>query len=103
MAGAKNAAKGYGAAMTKEGRDFARKILGDSKKPVLRGHSGAGQGVSGKAADVVLKYTGFNFVERLNRTVAANAGKHFARDTFEKLLDNPANKKARDTLAKDEC
>ena len=58
------------------------------------------RGVSGKAADAVLRYTGFNFVERLNRTVAANAGKYFARDTFEKLLANPTNKKARDTLAK---
>ena len=100
VAGAKNAAKGYGAAATKEGRDFARKILGDSKSQFYEDIAAQGRGVSGKAADVVLKYTGFNFVERLNRTVSANAGKHFARDTFEKLLDNPANKRARDTLAK---
>ena len=101
LAGVKNTAKGYAKAVTAEGKDFASKILGTSAKEFMEDVSAAsGKSTSGKMADVVLKYTGFNAVERLNRIVAANAGREYARNSFEKLLANPNNKRLRETLDK---
>jgi len=102
VAGAKNAAKGYGAAMTKEGRTFADKIiLSDTMTDFLKD---TGEHIDrskmGKAADTVLRRTGFTAVERMNRTVSANAGKFFAEDTFEKLLKKPDSARLRYHLEK---
>ena len=89
VAGAKNAAKGYRDAFTIRGKDFAEKtgaILNDTMSEFLK-DAGArtDQTLMGRGADAVLKYTGFTWAERMNRTMAANTGKYFARETFDKL------------------
>lgn len=102
VAGAKNAAKGYAAAATKEGRNFADKIiLSDTMTDFLKDTGEhIDRSTMGRAADSVLRRTGFSAVERLNRMVAANAGKYFAEETFQKLLKKPDNARLRATLEK---
>lgn len=104
VAGAKNAAKGYASVATKEGRAFAEKagvVLDSTIREFLNESlETSGQGIAGKGAEAVLKYTGFTSVEKMNRMVAANAGKFFAQETFEKLAKNPGNKRLRETLTK---
>jgi hypothetical protein len=104
VAGAKNAAKGYRDAFTIRGKDFAEKtgaILNDTMSDFLK-DAGArtDQSKMGRAADAVLKYTGFSSAERMNRTMSANTGKYFARETFDKLKAKPDNARLRETLGK---
>lgn len=104
VTGAKNAAKGYYKGFTKEGRAFAEKtgaILDDTLSDFMK-DAGArtDNSVAGKAADAVLKWTGFTASERMNRIVSANAGRYFANETLEKLLKNPENKGLRRALEK---
>lgn len=37
-------------------------------------------------AEGIMKYTGFNFTERMNQTIAANAGKFWAQDMFNQAM-----------------
>ena len=43
----------------------------------------------------VLRYTGFSWIEKFNRLLSANMGKHMALDTFDDLVANQANHIAR--------
>jgi len=47
------------------------------------------------ALSTFLKVTGFSATERMNRTIAANAGKSYGARLFETLLKNPNNKRAK--------
>jgi hypothetical protein len=94
--------KGTASSMTSEGHAFGRKILNDSVADFLKegdAHYGR-SGHLGGFADTVMKYTGFSWVEKMNRIVAANTGRHMALDMFDKLQKNPTSKKLRAGLEK---
>jgi hypothetical protein len=88
VTGMKNTARALKAAATKEGEAFARRsgvALDQSIREFMHEVSGMAEGPAQRAADKVLRYTGFTWVERMNRIVAANAGKFFAHETFGAL------------------
>jgi len=103
-AGLKNTMKGFLKAQTKEGKGFALKsgaILDSAINDFIGESTEAGKsGPLGKAAEIVLKRSGFNFVERMNRAVASNAGKYFADETFAKLQNKPNSAGLRRALEK---
>lgn len=51
-----------------------------------------------KFAELFLRYTGFELTEKINRTVAVNAGVKYAERLFEKLKKNPTDTFARQVL-----
>lgn len=101
VAGAKNTVKGYYKFFTKEGKDFGTKIIGDSWADFMKDTGGISpDDIASKFADAVLTNTQFNYIERMNRIVSANAGRYFAVETLEKLIKNPENKTLRRALEK---
>ncbi|MEM5853847.1 MAG: hypothetical protein QW228_05760 [Candidatus Aenigmatarchaeota archaeon] len=51
-----------------------------------------------KFAEMFLRYTGFELTEKINRTIAVNAGVKYAERLFEKLKKNPTDTFARQVL-----
>jgi len=92
VAGFKPAMAGVREAMTMGGKEFAGLTGATLDSTMFQVMEGLKPGnFSGK----VLKYTGFNAVERLNRTIAANAGRHFADDLFKNLQTGMQNGSSR--------
>lgn len=52
----------------------------------------------GTLGEKTLQYTGFNAIEQFNRVYSTRVGHHFAEDSVTKLLKNPLDKSARETL-----
>jgi hypothetical protein len=50
------------------------------------------------ALTLFLKATGFSATEKMNRTIAANAGRSYGTRLFKQLVKNPNNKRARRIL-----
>lgn len=98
VAGVKNTARAVKAAMTKEGQEFALKsgaTLSSTLHDFMREAVGAGgRSLGERAGETVLKATGFLAVEKANRAIAANAGRFYAQDAFEKILSNPKSRSA---------
>lgn len=97
LVGLKNTAKGIKDSLKKEGREFADEIgatLQSTVDDIIRQSTG---GASGWTANF-LRGVGFTATERMNRTIAANAGKNYVIDLSNKLLRNPGNKFFRRSL-----
>jgi antitoxin component HigA of HigAB toxin-antitoxin module len=86
VTGFKNAAQSILEAFTKEGKDFAFKS-GSIFNEFTQSMYGIGDhGITAKIASEVLDKTGFSSMERMNRVIAAVAGKHFAEDMSRQLV-----------------
>ena len=99
---AKDTAKGIAKSFTKEGRAFARRagVVNDEiLKEFFNEVSGAtGEGKLRRAINIEL--APFQWTEKLNRAAAANAGRYYARETFDALKKSPTKTRLRDTLSK---
>lgn len=94
VAGYKNTFKAVGDVMFRNGSEFAGMTGAtlDATMAQIQRELGAGS-----AGQWVLRRTGFSAVERFNRILSANAGKHFAQDQFRRLrnaLDSGATSRA---------
>jgi hypothetical protein len=97
ITGLRNLAIGIQKAVTREGKDFALRtgaVLDATVEDAIQRAIGG----SGKWARLFLKGIGFTATERINRIIAANAGRAYALEMTRKLINNPANKFARRAL-----
>lgn len=88
--------KGIISVFTKEGRKRALKSGATLQQVISEMSKGAGAEYD--FANNFLKYNGFQLTEKINRTVAANAGMAYTERNFKTLLKNPMNKVARARL-----
>jgi len=87
--------KGLVAGFTRRGQKTALES-GATIQSILRQSATLGDDVP--FADSFLKWTGFTWTEKFNRTVAANAGITYAQRLRRVLIENPENKTARRVL-----
>lgn len=80
--------KGLASVFSKEGRRQALKT-GATLEGIIREMVEKGAGGEYRFAHYFLKYNGFQLTEKINRTVAANAGIAYAKRNFNFLLKNP--------------
>lgn len=93
-AGVKNTLKGIIKAQTEGGKEFAQRtggVLSSTIDDMLSRSSGGTKGFS----SWFLGKVGFTATEKMNRTIAANAGREYVLDLTSKLIDNPLNRTAR--------
>lgn len=98
LTGLKNTMKGIRAALSGKGKEFADSIgvtLQSTVDDIIRQSTGGGTGFT----SAFLRKTGFTFTERLNRTIAANAGKTYVLEMSGKLLRNPSSARVRRALS----
>lgn len=72
--------------------EYAMRV-GVVNEALLRDITSAATGGTSNWARNVLKYSGFSFIEKWNRIIAANAGKYYAEEIAGKLIKDPSNKR----------
>lgn len=79
---------------TKEGQEFVRRSGAILDRIIENNPEILGGGRAGK----ILNFSGFNNVERFNRSLAALTGKNYAQIALARLRKSPGDKRARDFL-----